>query len=142
MKNRGVKKGIIYGILILAIVIIGIFIGIKNTGKSNSDQTSNVDKTAEVVVEAQGSIPYDWEYTIADTSIIKFKEIKEDTNEDSEDIMLGGGKEQHYIFEGLKEGTTTIKFELKSFVSTDIAETKEFNVSVGKDLKTTITERN
>lgn len=136
------KKGIISGIIILAIVIIGIGIGTKSPDKSNSNQTNISDKTAEVVVEAQGSIPYEWEYTIADTSIIKFKETKEVTNDDSEEIMLGGGTEQHYIFEGLKEGTTTIKFELKSFVGSDIAETKNFDVSVDKNLKVTITEKN
>lgn len=136
------KKGIISGIIILAIVIIGICIGIKSPDKSNSNQTNISDRTAEVVVESQGSIPYDWEYTIADTSIIKFKETKEVTNDDSEEVMLGGGKEQRYIFEGLKEGTTTIKFELKSFVSTDVAETKNFDVSVDKNLKVTITEKN
>ena len=136
------KKGIISGIIILAIVIIGICIGTKSPDKSNSNQTNISDRTAEVVVEAQGSIPYDWEYTIADTSIIKFKETKEVTNDNSEEIMLGGGTEIHYIFEGLKEGTTTIKFELKSFVSTDVAETKNFDVSVDKNLKVTITEKN
>ena len=132
------KKGIFFGISILAIIIIVICIGIKSTNKS----TNNSNKTAEVVVEAQGSIPYDWEYTIADTSIIKFKETKEVTNDNSDEVMLGGGTEQHYIFEGLKKGTTTIKFELKSFVSTDIAETKNFDVSVDKNLKVTITEKN
>lgn len=106
------KKGIISGIIILAIVIIGICIGTKSPDKSNSNPTNISDRTAEVVVEAQGSIPYDWEYTIADTSIIKFKETKEVTNDDSEEVMLGGGTEIHYIFEGLNEGTTTIKFEL------------------------------
>lgn len=136
------KKGIISGIIILAIVIIGICIGVKSPDKSNSNQTNISDRTAEVVVESQGSIPYDWEYTIADTSIIKFKETKEVTNDDSEEVMLGGWKEQRYIFEGLKEGTTTIKFELKSFVSTDVAETKNFDVSVDKNLKVTITEKN
>lgn len=136
------KKGIIFWIIILAIVIIGICIGVKSPDKSNSNQTNISDRTAEVVVESQGSIPYDWEYTIADTSIIKFKETKEVTNDDSEEVMLGGGKEQRYIFEGLKEGTTTIKFELKSFVSTDVAETKNFDVSVDKNLKVTITEKN
>lgn len=136
------KKGIISGIIILAIVIIGICIGVKSPDKSNSNQTNISDRTAEVVVESQGSIPYDWEYTIADTSIIKFKETKEVTNDDSEEVMLGGGKEQRYIFEGLKEGTTTIKFELKSFVSTDVSETKNFDVSVDKNLKVTITEKN
>lgn len=124
------------------IIKIGIGIGTKSPDKSNSNQTNISDKTAEVVVEAQGSIPYEWEYTIADTSIIKFKETKEVTNDDSEEIMLGGGTEQHYIFEGLKEGTTTIKFELKSFVGSDIAETKNFDVSVDKNLKVTITEKN
>ncbi len=136
------KKGIISGIIILAIVIIGICIGTKSPDKSNSNQTNISDRTAEVVVEAQGSIPYDWEYTIADTSIIKFKETKEVTNDDSEEVMLGGGTEIHYIFEGLKEGITTIKFELKSFVSSDVAETKNFDVSVDKNLKVTITEKN
>lgn len=131
------KKGIIVGILILAIIIIVICIGTRNTNKSNTSNT-----TAEVVVEAQGSIPYDWDYTIADTSIVKFKELKEDTNDNSEEVMLGAGKQQHYIFEGLKEGTTTIKFELKSFVGSDIAETKNFDVSVDKNLKVTITEKN
>lgn len=138
------KKGIISGIIILVIVIIGICIGVKSPDKSNpnKNQANVTNKTAEVVVEAQGSIPYEWEYTIADTSIIKFKETKEVTNDDSEEIMLGGGTEQHYIFEGLKEGTTTIKFELKSFVGSDIAETKNFDVSVDKNLKVTITEKN
>ena len=134
------KKEIIAGILILAIVIIGICIGVTSQEKSNQTNISN--KTAEVVVEAQGSIPYEWEYTIADTSIIKFKETKEVKNDNSDEVMLGGGTEQHYIFEGLKEGITTIKFELKSFVSTDVAETKNFDVSVDKNLKVTITEKN
>ena len=75
------KKGIISGIIILAIVIIGICIGVKSPDKSNSNQTNISDRTAEVVVESQGSIPYDWEYTIADTSIIKFKEKKEVTKD-------------------------------------------------------------
>ena len=56
--------------------------------------------------------------------------------------MLVGRTEIHYIFEGLNEGTTAIKFELKSFVSTDVAETKNFDVSVDKNLKVTITEKN
>lgn len=137
------KKEIIIGGLIVVLAIIVMIIGVKTANKPNSNQAEATSKTAEVVVEAQGSIPYDWDYTIEDESIIKFKELKEDTNDNSdEEMMLGAGKQQHYIFEGLKEGKTTIKFELKSFVSTDIAETKNFDVSVDKDLKVTITEKN
>ena len=134
------KKEIIIGGLIVVLAIIVMIIGVKTANKPNSNQT--VDKTAEVVVEAQGSIPYDWNYTIEDESVVKFKELKEDENDNSEEMMIGAAKQQHYIFEGLKEGTTTIKFELKSFVSTDIAETKNFDVSVDKDLKVIITEKN
>lgn len=134
------KKEIIIGGLIVVLAIIVIVIGAKTANKPNSNQA--VGKTAEVVVEAQGSIPYDWSYTIGDESIVKFKELKEDENDNSEEMMIGVAKQQHYIFEGLKEGTTTIKFELKSFVSTDIAETKKFDVLVDKDLKVTITEKN
>lgn len=134
------KKEIIIGGLIVVLAIIVIVIGAKTANKPNSNQA--VGKTAEVVVEAQGSIPYDWDYTIEDESVVKFKELKEDENGNSEEMMIGAAKQQHYIFEGLKEGTTTIKFELKSFVSTDIAETKNFDVSVDKDLNVTITEKN
>ena len=94
------KKEIIIGGLIVVLAIIVMIIGIKTANKPNVNQAKATSKTAEVVVEAKGSIPYDWDYTIEDESIIKFKELKEDTNDNSdEEMMLGAGKQQHYILQ-------------------------------------------
>ena len=71
------KKEIIIGGLIVVLAIIVMIIGIKNANRPNLNQAEATSKTAEVVAEAKGSIPYDWDYTIEDESIIKFKELKE-----------------------------------------------------------------
>ena len=68
------KKEIIIGGLIVVLAIIVMIIGVKTANKPNLNQAEATSKTAEVVVDAQGSIPYDWNYTIEDESIIKFNE--------------------------------------------------------------------
>lgn len=45
--------------------------------------------------------------------------MEEETSE-----VIGGSIEQHYIFEGIKEGKTTIKFELKSITDDTINQEK------------------
>lgn len=67
------KKEIIIGGLIVVLAIIVMIIGIQTANKPNLNQAEATSKIAEVVVEAKGSIPYDWDYTIKDESIIKFK---------------------------------------------------------------------
>lgn len=94
------------------------------------------DKTAEVVVNIAGGIPYEWVYSIEDAKVVKYKDMTEKSGE-----TLGSSTEQHYIFEGLKEGITTIKFELKSITDDSIEETKNYDVVVDKDLKIIITEK-
>lgn len=68
------KKEIIIGGLIVVLAIIVMIIGVKTANKPNLNQAEATSKTAEVVVDAQGSIPYDWNDTIEDESIIKFNE--------------------------------------------------------------------
>lgn len=68
------KKEIIIGGLIVVLAIIVMIIGVKTANKPNLNKAEATSKTAEVVVDAQGSIPYDWNYTIEDESIIKFNE--------------------------------------------------------------------
>lgn len=98
--------------------------------------TKSNSKTAEVVVDIAGGIPYEWVYSIEDAKVVKYKDMTEKSGE-----TMGSSTEQHYIFEGLKEGTTTIKFELKSITDSSIEETKNYDVVVDKDLKITITEK-
>ena len=117
------------------IAILLVFVAaISLTGCGSTTKPNN--KTAEVVVDIAGGIPYEWVYSIEDAKVVKYKDMTEKSGE-----TMGSNTEQHYIFEGLKEGTTTIKFELKSITDNSIEETKNYDVVVDKNLKVTITEK-
>ena len=120
-------KKALMGFLLVFVVAITLT-GCGANTKSNS-------KTAEVVVDIAGGIPYEWVYSIEDAKVVKYKDMTEKSGE-----TMGSSTEQHYIFEGLKEGTTTIKFELKSITDDSIEETRNYDVVVDKNLKITITE--
>ena len=49
--------------------------------------------------------------------------------------MAGGVVVEHYIFSGLKEGSTKIKFEYKNFTNNNVEEVREYKVIVDKHLK-------
>lgn len=121
------KKTIIAILLVFAAAIT--LTGCGSTTKPNN-------KTAEVVVDIAGGIPYEWVYSIEDAKVVKYKDMTEKSGE-----TMGSNTEQHYIFEGLKEGKTTIKFELKSITDDTVDQTKNYDVVVDKKLKVTITEK-
>ena len=100
----------------------------------------NSTKTAsnEIVVTTNGGVPYVWEYEIKDQSIIKFdNNTVKNLDPDSE----GGRIEEHYTFKGLKKGTTTITFKYTDVRDNKAKETKEYKVTVDKDLNVTIKEK-
>lgn len=93
---------------------------------------------SEIMLETNGGVSSNWEYVIADPNVIGYKEKKSvDKNPGSE----GGKIEEHYIFEGLKEGKTTIKFKYINFITNKVQETKTYYAEVDKDLNITISER-
>lgn len=114
------------------VAILLLFISIVTLTGCNS----NKSKTAEVVVDITGGIPYQWVYTIGDTKIVKYSDMTEESSE-----AIGGSTKQHYVFEGLKEGKTTIKLELKSITDDTVDQTKNYDVVVDKNLSVTITEK-
>ncbi len=61
--------------------------------------------------------------------------MEEETSE-----VIGSSIEQHYIFEGIKEGKTTIKFELKSITDDTINQERKYEVVVDEKLNVTIAE--
>ncbi len=117
------------------IAILLVFVAaITLTGCGSTIKPNN--KTTEVVVDIAGGIPYEWVYSIEDAKVVKYKDMTEKSGE-----TMGSNTEQHYIFEGLKEGKTTIKFELKSITDDTVDQTKNYDVVVDKNLKVTITEK-
>jgi len=127
------KKTLAIGVLLLATIFIVTGCNNKNTPTNNTKTT----KTAEVIQTIAGGIPYSWEYKIADSSIVKLNNTK--SNSEATD-SIGAEESTRYIFESLKEGKTTITFELKSVIDDSVEQTKKYNVVVDKNLNITITE--
>lgn len=116
-------------------IALALIIALTLTGCNSKNESAN-SKTGEIVLEISGGIPYEWAYTIADSSIVKFKDLKEEASD-----AIGGNNKEHYTFVGVNEGKTTITFELKSITDKSVEETKVYDVEVDKKSNITITER-
>lgn len=117
------------------IITIGIFLTLSIFFITGCKKNNT---TAEIIIEETEGIPYTWNYTITNKEIVKYKTKKEETNTDTE--IVGASNKVHYIFQGLKEGKTTIKFELKSITDNEVSENKVYEVIVDKNLNITINE--
>lgn len=94
--------------------------------------TGCIKKNDEVILKTNGGVPYVWKYTIDNKNIVKFKCKKVEVKNKN---MAGGVVVEHYIFSGLKEGSTKIKFEYKNFTNNNVEEVREYKVFVDKYLK-------
>ena len=94
--------------------------------------TGCMTKNDEIVLKTNGGVPYLWKYTIDNKNIVKFKCKKVKVKDKN---LAGGEVIEHYIFSGLEEGTTEIKFEYKNFTDNSVSETKKYKVIVDKNLK-------
>lgn len=86
-------------------------------------------KTLEITVNTNGGVPYNWQYEIEDEEIVKY--VKKYTVE--EDKTLDGGPISiNFVFEGLKEGKTTIKLKYVSVIDNSIEKEEIHHVKVDK----------
>lgn len=86
-------------------------------------------KTLEITVNTNGGVPYNWQYEIEDEEIVKY--LKKYTVE--EDKTLDGGPISiNFVFEGLKEGKTTIKLKYVSVIDNSIEKEEIHHVKVDK----------
>ena len=125
--NKKVLIGIVVVVLIAA--IIGTcFLLLNNNNKGA--------KTVELNYKSNGGVPYKWEYTIEDPSIVKLEETKviDDQNKDG---MVGAPITTSYIFKGLKEGTTTVTFKYVSVVDGSVDKEEKTTMKVDKNLSIT-----
>lgn len=125
------KKYIICSIIALLILIIGLIIIACSRKKEFNDK-------AVIELSTNGGVPYNWEYTIEDKSIVKLD--KQDSK--AKNNLEGGPVELKYYFKGVKEGNTTITFNYKNITDETVDETKVYNVIVDKKLKIKIEEIN
>lgn len=124
------SKKIIIGITIVVAVVlllILVLIGIKYIVKEDT-------KKLEITKEINAGIPFKWEYTIEDSSIVKCSKvyILKDENTNGK---VGAPVYKNYVFKGLKEGKTTVIFKLVSITDEDYpSEEEKYNIRVDKDL--------
>ncbi len=122
-----IKLIIIIAVIICLLLIIPIFNPIKKP-----------DNQLELTYKISAGIPFRWEYEIEDETIVKFVKsyVKKDYNTGGK---TGAPIYRNYVFEGLKEGTTTITFKLVHITDEEpkVASTEVHKIKVGKNNKIT-----
>ena len=114
---------IVVGALIVLCAIFFVFR--KSTKVSNHKQL-------ELTYEINSGIPFKWEYEIGDSSIVKFVKSYVVDNENKE-VIDGASVSTNYVFEGLKEGTTTITFKYVNFADNYVSSEEKHIVKVDSD---------
>ena len=102
-------------------IIVGVILFFEPKGNSH--------KTLELSYQTSKGIPYKWEYEIEDESIVKLERSFVD---DENKRQKGGIIHNHYVFSGLKEGTTKIRFKYVEFTKDRVEREEVVNVKVDK----------
>ena len=117
------KYLIIIGIVLVIVVGVILFFIFKDNSSDNSS------KTLELTYQTSKGIPYRWEYEIEDESIVKLdRSFVDDKNK----RQKGGIVYNHYVFSGLKEGKTKIRFKYVEFTKDRVEKEEVVNVKVDK----------
>lgn len=98
------------------------------------------DKKLEIKLDGNPTTGYEWTCEIEDDKIIK--EISSDY-ESGNDNVEGASGTYTFVYEGIKEGTTTLTCNYaRSFEENSTEDSKEYKITVDKDLYITYKEIN
>ena len=125
----------LWGIVGLAIVIVAVIVAV--VVAIRHDRPSQLPQgEAEITLETNGGVPYEWVYKIEDDSIVSHVGLKTKALDSTE----GGVVEETHTFRALKEGETNIVFDYKDFVDEGEMSLKEniYRAKVDKNLNLTI----
>ena len=125
----------IIAVLVILLIVIIIFISVKTRMNDYHNP-----KELEITKEINAGIPFKWEYTIEDESIVKFEKSYV-IRDDNKNGMVGASIYTNYVFKGLKEGVTKVIFKFVSITNDDYDGTiEEYNIKVDKDLNISLVE--
>ena len=116
------NKGLLGVIISIVILLVTIFIIIYN----------KKPKTLDITYKINAGIPFKWEYSIEDESIVKLKKSYVTKNE-NKGAIVGAPIHTKYIFEGLKEGKTTITFKYVNVTKEMPNKEEKYYVKVDKN---------
>ena len=116
------NKGLIGLIISIIILFVALFIIIYN----------KKPRTLDITYKINAGIPFKWEYSIEDESIVKLKKSYVTKNE-NKGAIVGAPIHRKYIFEGLKEGKTTITFKYVNVTKEMPNKEEKYYVKVDKN---------
>lgn len=116
------NKGLIGLIISIIILFVTLYIIIYN----------KKPRTLDITYKINAGIPFKWEYSIEDESIVKLKKSYVTKNE-NKGAIVGAPIHTKYIFEGLKEGKTTITFKYVNVTKEMPNKEEKYYVKVDKN---------
>ena len=132
MKGNKLMKGII--ILVVLILIVGI-VYLVYRYKNKTHQIIKNPYEIELTLEKTAGIPFTYDYEIEDPEILKLDRnyVLKDENKNG---LVGGHIYVNYVFKGLKEGKTKVRFK-RTYIDdkNDVDILGEYTIIVDKDLK-------
>lgn len=121
---------------ILVVILVFFLIGII---KYINFKTLEDSKTKEIILKTNGGVPYVWNCEIDNKDIVKIK--KQYKKNKSNENIVGGPVEIHYVVESLKTGNTSIVCKYTSVVNNSNAKINEYLVDVDNKLKIKIKKK-
>ena len=97
-------------------------------------------KTLDLTYKISAGIPFKWQYDIEDETIIKLKNSYVTKNENTGG-KVGAPIYTKYIFEGLKEGKTTITFKFVNITNEMPTKEEKYFIKVDKDKNVELIEK-
>ena len=123
------KRVIISVIVCIALAVILPALLKANSAKKNDlyDFTTTINGSLSIELDENPSTGYSWHVTISNPEILKI--VKDDYTQKGD--LLGSGGIHKWEIKGIKEGLTTVKFELyRNWEPSNIIETKSYLVIV------------
>lgn len=116
--------------LIITIILITVLIIINNKKPKNLELTYKIN----------AGIPFKWEYSIEDETVVKLKKSYI-TKNDNKGAKVGAPIYTKYIFEGLKEGKTTITFKYINITNELPPKEEKYFIKVDKNKNVELLEK-
>ena len=97
-------------------------------------------KTLDLTYKISAGIPFKWQYDIEDETIVKLTKSYVTKNENTRG-KVGAPIYTKYIFEGLKEGKTTITFKFVNITNEMPTKEEKYFIKVDKDKNVELIEK-
>lgn len=124
--NNKIIICLIFIVIVISIVILYMMFFKKSGVVSNP-------RELELTYEINAGIPFRWEVEVDDENIVKYVRNYV-VRDDNKGGIVGASVYTNYVFEGISEGETIIRFKYVNFADNYVSSEEEHKVKVDNDL--------